>query len=288
MESKLVFQDETEMKRLSVQNTLLSSYEEPILDALIKGKQDVTVLDVGCNDGRKTVKRFSSPLVARVIGLEYNEELSRKAQKKYGDGRFTFLHLDVERNDFALILEELLKEKNVEQFDIIYLSFLLMHLKDARKFLTSLRPFLKKEGKLFIIEADDSSSLLQGDKNNLLKEFLEILSKDKYSGNREMGKNITSTLLECGYHEIKVWHTAISAGKGEIEKKEMIFTTFFSYLSEDVKILLDSEPENDDYKAWDMWLKNNFNTLKELVLMDESEITMGMKILTAGKGGDDV
>lgn len=288
MESKLVFQDETEMKRLSVQNTLLSSYEEPLLDALIRGKQDVTVLDVGCNDGRKTVKRFSSPLVTHVIGLEYNEELSRKAQREYGDERFTFLHLDVERNDFALTIEESLKDKGVKQFDIIYLSFLLMHLSDAKMFLASILPFLKEDGKIFIIEADDSSSFLQGDKNNLLKEFLEILSKDKYSGNREMGKNITSTLLECGYHDIKVWHNAISAGKGEIEKKEMIFTTFFSYLAEDVKILLDSEPENDDYKAWDMWLKNNFNTLRELVLMDESEITMGMKILTAGKGGDDV
>ena len=51
MNSQLIFQDETEMRRLRVQNTLLAYYEEPILAALFSSASDMTVLDVGCNDG---------------------------------------------------------------------------------------------------------------------------------------------------------------------------------------------------------------------------------------------
>lgn len=283
MNSQLIFQDETEMRRLRVQNSLLSSYEKPILATLFASSNNITILDVGCNDGAKTVERFSSPSVSRVIGLEFNQNLAAKAQEQYGDKRFSFFCLDVEDDNFALSLRKLMKEKNVEKFDVIYLSFLLMHLKDAEKYLTSLRPFLKKEGKLLIIEADDSSSKLNGERGGLLGEFLAILKKDKFAGNREVGKNIINTLKKSGYHDITVHCSEISASKGEKEKKEAIFTTFFSYLGEDVSILRSSDPNNTEYKSWEGWLERNYTTLENAVMNENSEISMGMKILTCSK-----
>ena len=162
-----------------------------------------------------------------------------------------------------------------------------MHLKDTERYLTSLRPFLKKDGKILIIEADDSNSKLNGDGGGLLGDFLSILKKDKYAGNREVGKNIIQTLKKCGYHNISVHYDAISASKGEKEKKEAIFTTFFSYLGEDVSILLSQEPTNLEYKSWKKWLESNYTTLKNLVMDEESEISMGMKILTCSKEDSD-
>lgn len=287
MNSQLIFQDETEMRRLRVQNTLLASYEEPILAALFSSASDMTVLDVGCNDGTKTVKRFSSPSVSDCIGLEFNLDLVQEAVNRYGDGRFSFYRIDAEDKDFAPSLRKIMAGKNIEAFDLIYLSFLLMHLKDPGSYLRSLSQFLRKDGKILIIEADDSASKLNGDKGGLLGEFLAILRKDRYAGNRDVGRNIIPLLRKCGYGDITVHYDAISASKGEQEKKQAIFTTFFSYLGEDVSILLSCEPENAEYRSWKAWLEKNYLTLREMVMDEESEISMGMKILTCSKESGD-
>ena len=284
MESQLVFQEKTEMERLRVQNRLLSGYEKPILAQMFSERCDLAVLDVGCNDGMKTVEQFTSDSVSRVIGLEYNPDLVQTAQQKYGDERFSFYHFDVEGEEVAQRLRAIMDENQIEAFDVIYLSFLLMHLSDVSKLLAALKPFLKEDGKLFIIEANDRVSTLNNDQTGLLGEFLEILRKEKYSGNREVGAVICEKLADCGYKDICVWHDFVSAGAGEPEKKQDIFTTFFTYLAEDITLLLNAEPENEEYRTWAAWIESNYSVLKDLVLQDESMIAMGIRILTCGKG----
>ena len=179
MQSQLVFGEKNEIKRLRVQNELLACYEAPVFAQIFSEGQNLAVLDIGCNNGAKTIERFASDSVLRVIGLEYNEELAAKAQKTYGNERFSFYPLDVEAADFAERLHNIMNEKQIDGFDVIYLSFVLMHLSDVKGLLIALRPFLKTDGKLFIIEANDAASTVTGDKNGLLGEFLEILKKDK-------------------------------------------------------------------------------------------------------------
>lgn len=284
MQAQLVFEEKKEMKRLRVQNDLLSCYEDSVLAQIFSGKNDIAVLDIGCNDGIKTVERFSSDSVKTVIGLEYNSALATKAQKTFGNEKFSFYHCDVEAEGFSEKLRGLMNESGLQGFDVIYLSFVLMHLSDVMKLLYTLRSFLKEDGKLMIIEANDSISALNGDKGGLLGEFLAILKSDKYSGNREVGKYICDLLHNSGYDGIRIWHDSISAGKGEKEKKKAIFTTFFSYLPEDIALLLAAEPENEEYKAWSDWIDRNYKTLKHLIMSKGSVISMGMRILTCTKG----
>ena len=284
MQSQLVFQEKNEIRRLRVQNELLSCYEAPILTQIFSEERNLSVLDIGCNDGQKTVERFSSESVSHVIGLEYNEKLAEKAQKTYGNEHFSFYPFDVETEDFSEYLRAIMAEKQIDGFDVIYLSFVLMHLSDVKGLLLDLYPFLKENGKLFIVEANDAASTLNNDEKGLLGEFLEMLKKDKYSGNRAVGATICEVLSDCGYRDICVWHDAVSAAESEKEKKKAIFTTFFSYLSEDILLLLDAEPDNEEYRSWSLWLDLNYKTLKRLILQEKSVISMGMKILTCTKG----
>ena len=284
MQSQLVFQEKNEIKRLRMQNELLSCYEAPVLAQIFSEGRNLSVLDIGCNDGKKTVERFSSESVSQVVGLEYNEKLAKKAQKTYGNEQFSFYPVDVEAKCFSERLRTIMTEKQIDGFDVIYLSFVLMHLNDVKRLLLNLQPFLKENGKLFVIEANDSASTLNNDENGLLGEFLEILKKDKYSGNREVGANICELLSDNGYKDICVWHDAISAAEGEMKKKKAIFTTFFTYLNEDILLLLDAEPNNEEYRSWSLWLDLNYKTLKRLILQETSVISMGMKILTCTKG----
>ena len=284
MQSQLVFQEKNEIKRLRVHNELLACYEAPVFAQIFSEGQDLAVLDIGCNDGQKTVERFSSESVSHVIGLEYNEKLAAKAQKTYGNEHFSFYPFDVETEDFSEYLRAIMAEKQIDGFDVIYLSFVLMHLSDVKGLLLDLYPFLKENGKLFIVEANDAASTLNNDVKGLLGEFLEMLKKDKYSGNRAVGATICEVLSDCGYRDICVWYDAVSATEGEKEKKKAIFTTFFSYLSEDILLLLDAEPDNEEYRSWSAWLAENYEPLKRLILKEKSVISMGMKILICTKG----
>ena len=165
------------------------------------------------------------------------------------------------------------------QYSVIYQS------EDAfeQDYMT-LKNFLKKGGVIFITESNDRISTLAPDEKNLLGQFLDILKEDKYAGKRETGQAVPGWLTNCGYDHIHVWCKGISAAKGEQQQKEDIFQTFFSYLPEDVEILLAEEPDNRKYQDWQNWLKKNYEELQQLILSEESEITMGMQILSCEKG----
>lgn len=290
MEDLIVFQDDKEIERLRVQNKLLSSYERPALDAIFgncakrcEDGEKMAVLDIGCNDGEKTVSIFSYNSISNVVGLEYNKKLAQKAQKEFGNDKFFFSTLDVESDDFSESLSKIMKEKGIKAFDCIYLSFVLMHLKNPQKLLMTLHGLLKEEGALVIVEANDCVSSLSGDNDHLLAIFLDILNRDKYSGNRSLGASVEQMAKACGYEDVHIWCDAVSAGYGEQAKKQAIVTTFFSYLEEDVDILL-KEEDCEEYRKWKDWLTCHLPKLESLILKEDSEISMGMKIISCDKG----
>lgn len=281
-----VFQSKKEIERLLVQNELLSQVEVPLFDSLFSSGTSLSVLDIGCNDGRKTVSLFSRENIRSVIGVEYNSSLSDKAEREYGNGKFRFVSLDAQGEDFSSLLRRIMDGEGIKSFDCIYLSFVLMHLDNPRSLLSRLFDFLSPEGTLVIVEPDDGASFITPDSSNLLPAFLDILKGDIYSGNRSLGGEIESLLEEAGYCNINIVCDAVSAGKGEKEKKEMIYTTFFSYLEEDVDLLLKAS-DSPLYRAWKRWLEENLSSLKELVTSSDSTVSMGMKILTAGRRRDE-
>lgn len=283
MQSQLVFQEKKERERLQIQNQLLSQAEKPALEHFFRGKSALSVLDIGCNDGARTFQRFSDDRISRVVGLEYNHDLVEKASRQYSNSKFFFYQMDVESEEFSETLQKLAERSGGEKFDLICLSFVLMHLHDGEKLLGTLGQFLKKDGVIFITEGNDSTSELVPDEKKLLGRFLDILKQDKYAGKRDTGAKVSGWLEDCGYGHIQVWCDGISAGRGESERKEMIFQTFFSYLPEDVEILLTEEPDNKKYQTWKKWLEKNYEELRKLILSENSEITMGMQILSCEK-----
>jgi len=170
-----VFQQDEEISRLAVQNRLLGTYEQPIYKKLLFGNHGLRVLDIGCNNGSKTVNRFVCESVAKVIGLEYHPDLAAAAQNIYGSEVFSFYQCDVECPDFTKRLSSLMEQNGIDAFDVIHASFVLTHLKNPCVLLTELRQFLAPSGRLFVIEADDSVSKISPDDDNLLDGFLNIL-----------------------------------------------------------------------------------------------------------------
>lgn len=282
MQEQAVFNCEKERKRLQIQNALLRPYETPALCFALKGVEGATVLDVGCNDGSKTRNLFSGEKISKVIGLEYNHDLALAAQEKHGDRKFSFYQADVEGEDFLQQLRVVMTENGIEAFDLIYLSFVLMHLRQPEAFLRKLSSLLSDRGVLMIVEADDSLSSLEPDVDGMLPAFLKILEQDPFAGNRGLGATLAEKLHHCGYEDVRCWCDRISAI--EQEKKRAVFETFFSYLPEDVAILRQEQPSHELYRMWQCWLERHYDKLRSLIVEEASEISMGMKIVSCKRG----
>lgn len=279
-----IFDDHKEIDRLAVQNRLLKEYELPVYQRLMEGRRGLRVLDVGCNNGSKTADRFAHPSVEKIIGLEYNQDLVEEAQATYGDRWFSFYQCDVEQPDFAPKLRGWMAENQVEAFDLIHISLVLMHLAEPGRILGVLREFLDPDGQVMIIEANDAVNQLAPDPDGLFQEFMEILMRDPFSGDRNFVNTIPALLEEQGYGRIALENETMGAAGHEDGKKASMFDTFFSYLPEDVALLRQREPDTPLYAQWEAWLDQRYAALRRTVLSGSSSITLGLSIYTAAKG----
>ena len=177
-----------------------------------------------------------------------------------------------------------MEENQVEAFDLIHISLVLMHLAEPGRVLGVLREFLAPEGRVMIIEANDTVNRLFPDPAGLFRDFMGILMADPFSGNRDFANTIPGLLEEQGYGCVVQENETMSAAGNETWKREAVFDTFFSYLPEDVALLWGQEPDNPLYAQWEAWLREHYRELQQRVLAKESAITLGLSIYTAAKG----
>jgi len=265
MKEIAVYKQNQEIERLSVQEELFLSYEQPVYEKIFETPRRF-VLDIGSNDGRKTVKRFADKHIQKVIGLECNSELIKTARTNCTDSRFSFFNCDVEDENFMSCIKQIMTDENIPGFDVIHLSFVLMHLRDFALLLAQLRSLLARDG--------------VPDKCNLFKEFKELLLLDPYAGDRRCGAKIPELLWKSGYKNITLEKEKLVASHAEIQKKQNMFDVFCSYLQDDVKILLEEDAANLDYLRCEEWLKHNYKALCNNVLSNETLFTIGVSIIT--------
>ena len=283
MESQTVFEKGWELDRLTVQNQLLRECELPVYQKLLEGKSGLRLLDVGCNDGSKTMDRFDLPQVERIMGLEYNEGLARRAQEKYGGGKASFHSCDLEDPDFPVQMAGLMEADGIEGFDLIYISFVLMHLKRPDLMLARLRPLLAPGGCLLIEEADDAACRLEPDEQGLFRQFIQMLPVDPYAGNRRCGEQVAGWLERCGYREIKYHHVSVEGTGEEAERKRNIFE-IFSCIFQDMQILKTEQPYVPEYDACIAWLDQHYLELYKKILSKENTLTLGVQLISCTRG----
>lgn len=277
-----IFISDCEMERLYGQNRLIKEYEQPVYDLLLADRQKVNILDIGCNNGRKMADRFAKYCAQNVIGIEFHETLVVEAQKQHLNEGFSFFQMDVEAEDFGGRISEVMKKYDIKGFDLINMSFLLSHLKNPPAVLKKLRKILDEDGKLVIVEAEDSLIKMVPDTYRLLELFLEALRADIFSGDRKFGKKVSRMLKESGYREITAHETSICAAEGERQKKELMFNTFFSYLPEDFRILCGQDSGYNGFEEMGRNIMENFEKFRTAFVEEAVRISCGIVIITCG------
>lgn len=278
-----IFISDCETERLYEQSRLFKEYEQPVYDFLLAGRRKAYILDIGCNNGRKTADRFAKYRAQNVIGIEFHEMLVMEAEKRHSDEGFCFFQMDIEAEDFEDRINEIMERYGIEGFDIINMSFLLSHLKNPSALLKKLRKVLDKDGNMVIVEAEDSLIEMAPDAHGLTGLFLEALRADVFSGDREFGRKVPRLLKKAGYRGIAAHETRICASEGERSKKELIFKTFFSYLPEDFEILCGQDSGYNGFEEMGRSVTENFEKFRTAFVDEAVRVSCGIVIITCGK-----
>ena len=278
-----IFDSDCERDRLYGQSRLLKEYEQPVYDLLLADRQRADILDIGCNNGRKTADRFAKYHAGNVIGIEFHEMPVAEAKKRHADEVFRFFQMDIEAGDFEDRINGIMDQHGIEGFDIINMSFLLSHLKNPPAVLKKLRKILDKDGKLVIVEAEDSLIEMAPDADGLIGLFLEALRADVFSGDREIGRKGPRLLKEAGYRGVAAQEIRICASDEERQKRELMFQTFFSYLPEDFKILCRQGSDYNGFEEMGRNIAENFEKFKTAFVDEAVRASCGIDIITCGK-----
>ena len=269
-----IFDTDYEIERLNAQEELLWKAQLPFYSGFLNG-EDMMILDIGCSDGYKTVKEFDRDNVRKVLALDSAPEAVSKAKANCGNEKFCFEMGNVEDADFEDRLIDLMKKYDIEAFDVVHLSLVVLHLKDPVRVLSILKKYIGKGGRIVIVEADDDKAALSPD-DYYLRKYNSLLKIDPYMGNRECANNMYTWLNKAGYcsiHDTYVY----AQGKDTATKKAM-FDIYFSSLPVDFEDLCIDDPSNEDYRMAKDWLDENIDNIYEYLLQEKTVFSFGVSI----------
>ena len=269
-----IFDTDYEIERLNAQEELLWKAQLPFYSGFLNGK-DMMILDIGCSDGYKTVKEFDRDNVRKVLALDSAPEAVSKAKANCGNEKFCFEMGNVEDADFEDRLIDLMKKYDIEAFDVVHLSLVVLHLKDPVRVLSILKKYIGKGGRIVIVEANDDKATLSPD-DYYLRKYNSLLKIDPYMGNRECANNMYIWLNQAGYHNIKDSYAFVQSG--DMETKKVMFNIYFSSLPVDFEDLCIDDPSNEDYRMAKDWLDENIDDIYEYLLHEATVFSFGVSI----------
>lgn len=218
---------DAEARRLAIQNDFYNRYASGYIAEAIENMTDICALDVGCSDGANTVLRLADPKFTRVLGVDKDDVMVKKANATHGDERYSFVYADITGESFGGVLDEYLKKQNREYFDFIHVSAVFLHIKTPLFTLKTLQSRLAPGGKIFIVDEDDGLNTVSPD-SEFFDDCFFIWSKSLESGDRHMGRKLPLLLSGAGFSDVEVKRTTIASTDFGGEMKEVLWDLYFN------------------------------------------------------------
>ena len=276
------YEDNFERKRLKSQKAFLFQFAKDYYDRFISKLENGNFLDMGCSTGeqammfckgRKEIKNF--------VGIDREEKAIDFARKKYPKGHFYVCDVEIEGfDDFLYSVEE---ELQIEGFEIINISMLLLHLKKPYKLLNVLSKHLNKGGRIVILDIDDSSNISSPDEKGIFARAMELCAISKYSGNRTTGREVPELLSETKMKNIKLHKKGISTKGMDSKQRKKLFDVYFSFILDDLK-KMNKENPNDIEVAQNLeWMEANYGKMLKIFKDESFFFSLGCVLFSAIK-----
>lgn len=197
------------------------------------GKDSLSVLDVGCGSGSVTFSRFCAPCYQTVIGIDKNRTVIEQAQKTAAEkgvqDRFFFHQLDLESPKLSEELEEIMSERGVDAFDLVFLSFVTHFLSEdaVLEILSTLQEIMRPGAYIMIKNSDDGLKICDDD--GTLDEILALTMQAAGVADRHTGRKLYRFLAQSDFEQIHVKPTVQSTESLHLRELNSLYEESFSY-----------------------------------------------------------
>ena len=232
----------SKLKRQAINN---QDFDEFVLkQSGILENSHLKVLDIGCSNGYKTTMLFDKySNIEHIVGIDIDEIAINEAINKYKSNK-----------KYVFELKSIDKLDDTNKYDIIYLSYVLQHLRNPKENLKNLKNLLSDRGIIIIKVPDDSFKICYPDEDNLLQKILKLYENEimpkrditKYT-DRYIGKKVLNYLETCGYKNIKLYYSISDTINKNKEEKIKLFerSLAFRRTNENDDITLETKKKMD-------------------------------------------
>ena len=241
-------EDEQEKHRLHTEDALLTSYEQPIVEKLLEGKENVVCLDVNVLSTTGSFARLAYPQITNVIALTYNKDIVRRGNEKKDQvspgNQIDFFQVQFEADDFENQLEKCLDAAGVDGIDLVYLSMAIMDFKKPFKVLQAIQNCLNDDAVMIVRDVDDGAVFAYPDKNGMFAKFQSFYIHNIYSGYRYTGRQVYSYIKKMDPREIVLERYGINTSNMSRKDKKALFESWFSFIPNDFSRMLREDPSS--------------------------------------------
>jgi len=157
-----------------------------------------TILEVGCGVGAQTSIIATQNPTCQFVSIDISADSIRRAQAKM-DG------LGIENVECKVADVRDLAASKTEQFDHVFVCFVLEHLANPVEILTQLKNLLKPSGTITVIEGDHGSTFFYPDNKAAQKVvWAQTELQAKRGGDANIGRALYPLLQKAGFKQAEV------------------------------------------------------------------------------------
>ena len=274
--------NKVESRRLETQQKMLLDFDMPVYEKLLRGREDLNVLDVGTGNGKALMARLGKrPEVRKIIGVEFDESFVEKCKKDYEGSIASFYQMDAEAPDFIDNLRDVMDEEGIEGFDFINILAVISHLKSPYTLFKNLRKVCNRGATILIRNIDDGLNFVYPDEKLYFERAFNMIAKCDTTGYRYSGRELFTLLHRSGYRDIVYDKMGINSASMDYTEKESFFDTIFLFLRNSINVTAHNNPHNQEIQVEKEWLDEHFEEMEEQFLASDSFVNFGFLIVTA-------
>lgn len=272
--------DEGERKRLTTQRDFVYEFACEHYDSFISSLQDGSFLDVGCNTGEQAMMFLEGRKeVSKYIGIDREERALGRGRELFPNGYF--YQGNCESDDFDDLLSSIEEDLDINGFDIINLSMVLLHMKEPQILLDVLSDHLADGGRIVVLDIDDGLNIAHPDPDNMFGKAVEICAETGYSGYRKSGRQICQFLSDIDMTDIQLHKQGLSTVGMSREKRSDFFELYFWFILDDLRKMHELAPDDKIVLAELNWLEEHYKEMKSKFKKKSFYFNLGFMLYSA-------
>lgn len=273
--------DEGERGRISQQNHFVYDFAGETYHTLLSEMGEGVFLDIGCNTGTQAMMYLEDHPAIRYVGIDREEEALQKGREQYPNA--TFFRADCEDDDFGAILSDIEDELNIDGFDIINVSMMLLHTINPAALLDVLSDHLADGGRLIVLDIDDGFNVAFPDPGFVFKKAIDLCFETEYSGFRHCGRMVYKMLHDVDMRTVTLHKVGYSTVGMDRKQKESFFDVYFWFVLDDLRKMHAEAPNSKFIKSDLDWMEAHYKEMRMAFKKKDFFFTLGFVLFSATK-----